>query len=488
MCTFFVCKGNLWNVNCLGQQHSFSTLERTFLRKYRIFETENISPKRNLNPKYSDSCRMIYQWSYRSLTFVIQCFRILALSVESFSFVRLTFEMATMRGQQHSFFDSRTDVLDKASTFFKQKISRPRENLNPRYSDSCPVLYQLSYRSLTLVVQCFWILALAVESFSFSMLIFELSTLIGQQHWFFDPRIDVLEKVPLFSSQKCSNHRKTWTPTFRFTPNAVPVELPGPDIWYPMFLKSGTGGIDIYVRKVNIWNVCGSSIPFWSKNGCSWESVDVFERENVLTQGEFEPLTVGFMLNDLPVELPGPDICYLMFSNTGVIVIFVYKFNVWNGHCSWATTLIFRLKKAWTPTFGSMPNVLPIKLWNTGSGEIFSFVKLTNKMSTVRGQQHSFLLTNGCSWESVEHRSTWYSTKYVYGIVLFCWWRHQVETFSALLVLCSGNSPATGEFPSQRPLTRSFDAFFDPCLNKRLSTQSGGWWFETPSCSLRQSS
>ena len=60
-------------------------------------------------------------------------------------------------------------------------------------------------------------------------------------------------------------------------------------------------------------------------------------------------------------------------------------------------------------------------------------------------------------------------------------WRHQMETFSALLALCAGNSPATGEFPSQSPVTRSFDVFFALCLNKRSSKQSLGWWFETPS-------
>ena len=27
------------------------------------------------------------------------------------------------------------------------------------------------------------------------------------------------------------------------------------------------------------------------------------------------------------------------------------------------------------------------------------------------------------------------------------WWRHQMETFSALLAICAGNSPVTGEFP-----------------------------------------
>ena len=35
------------------------------------------------------------------------------------------------------------------------------------------------------------------------------------------------------------------------------------------------------------------------------------------------------------------------------------------------------------------------------------------------------------------------------------WWSHQMETFSALLAFGAGNSPLTGEFPSQRPVTRS---------------------------------
>ena len=66
----------------------------------------------------------------------------------------------------------------------------------------------------------------------------------------------------------------------------------------------------------------------------------------------------------------------------------------------------------------------------------------------------------------------------------WAWWRHQMETSSALLSLCAGNSPVTDEFPLQRTVTRSFDVFFHLCLNKRLSKQSWGWWFETPSCSL----
>ena len=46
------------------------------------------------------------------------------------------------------------------------------------------------------------------------------------------------------------------------------------------------------------------------------------------------------------------------------------------------------------------------------------------------------------------------------------WWRHQMETFSVLLALWAGKSPVTGEFPSQRPGTRSFYVFVDLRLNK----------------------
>ena len=67
---------------------------------------------------------------------------------------------------------------------------------------------------------------------------------------------------------------------------------------------------------------------------------------------------------------------------------------------------------------------------------------------------------------------------------LTSWWRHQMEAFPALPALCAGNSSVTGDFSAQRPATRSFDVFFDLRLNKRLSEQSWGWWFDTPSCSL----
>ena len=144
----------------------------------------------------------------------------------------------------------------------------------------------------------------------------------------------------------------------------------------------------------------------------------------------------------------------------------------------------------------------------------------------------------------------WYCTEHDSNTG-FPWWRHQMETFSTLLAICAGNSPFPGEFPTQRPVTRSFDitlthndhggvsnhqshgcllnrlfrsrskktsklrvtclcagnspgtgefpaqkasyaenvsiwwrhhdVYFDLRPNKRLSKQSWGWWFETPS-------
>ena len=75
-------------------------------------------------------------------------------------------------------------------------------------------------------------------------------------------------------------------------------------------------------------------------------------------------------------------------------------------------------------------------------------------------------------------------SKSIHGETI-AWWRHQMETLSALLpltallALCAGISPVTGEFPTQRPVTWSFDVFSEICLNKRSSKQSWGCSFET---------
>ena len=67
-----------------------------------------------------------------------------------------------------------------------------------------------------------------------------------------------------------------------------------------------------------------------------------------------------------------------------------------------------------------------------------------------------------------------------YGIAVmhddFIKWKHYPRNWPFLRGIHRG--------PAQRPVTRSFDVFFDLRLNKRLSKQSWSWWFETLSCSL----
>ena len=68
---------------------------------------------------------------------------------------------------------------------------------------------------------------------------------------------------------------------------------------------------------------------------------------------------------------------------------------------------------------------------------------------------------------------------HVYFTGTVCMMTSSNGDISALLAICAGNSPVPGEFPAQRPVTRSFDVFSDLRLNKRLSKQSRGCWFET---------
>ena len=83
-----------------------------------------------------------------------------------------------------------------------------------------------------------------------------------------------------------------------------------------------------------------------------------------------------------------------------------------------------------------------------------------------------------------QHPKCWVCTCAFPGFHELRWRRHQMETFSALLAICAGNSQVPGEFPTQRPVTWSFDVFYDLRPNKRLSKQWWGWWFETQSCPL----
>ena len=112
-----------------------------------------------------------------------------------------------------------------------------------------------------------------------------------------------------------------------------------------------------------------------------------------------------------------------------------------------------------------------ISSWIAGEMRCYMFVwrHTNNFVSMFNSYWPSDAIWSHASW------STFYTKP---------WWRHQMETFSAWLAICAGNSPVPGEFTALRPVTRSFDVFFDLRLNKRLSKQPWGWWFETPSWSL----
>ena len=118
-----------------------------------------------------------------------------------------------------------------------------------------------------------------------------------------------------------------------------------------------------------------------------------------------------------------------------------------------------------------------------GPGELQIFSILTSDWNNAKNSERSAFFYNNKQLHNVRWNSRTITT-----IVANSWWRHQMETISALLAICAGNSPVSGEFPAQRPVTRSFDVFFDLRMDGRLSKHSWSWWLDTLSCPLwRQS-
>ena len=83
-----------------------------------------------------------------------------------------------------------------------------------------------------------------------------------------------------------------------------------------------------------------------------------------------------------------------------------------------------------------------------------------------------------CSWCSREMMKSWHRSDFRSMMT-----SSNGNIFRVTGHLC-GEFTDPGEFPAQRPVARSFEVFFDLRLNKRLSKQSWGWWFETLSRSL----
>ena len=132
--------------------------------------------------------------------------------------------------------------------------------------------------------------------------------------------------------------------------------------------------------------------------------------------------------------------------------------------------------------FSSAGTIAHLSIWLEQKIASIPCTWFENSLQCHVGLMTSKVIDHSIIWSPV--CLGWQQQTYQSSTLLVPWCRHQMETFSALLAICAGNSPITGEFPTQRPVTRSFDVFFDPSLNKRLSKQSWSWWFETPSRSL----
>ena len=95
-----------------------------------------------------------------------------------------------------------------------------------------------------------------------------------------------------------------------------------------------------------------------------------------------------------------------------------------------------------------------------GKNSLVLSVAGENHISMHKSAHGAHLVVQRCGYILVDY--THIVQGYFTGSVAFItlplpWWHHQMETFFALLALCEGNSPATGEFPSQTPVTRSLD-------------------------------
>ena len=133
----------------------------------------------------------------------------------------------------------------------------------------------------------------------------------------------------------------------------------------------------------------------------------------------------------------------------------------------------FRQIKYQTLSVSELNDSMPAE--NSISGDFAKSDRSSSMMTSVRRKA---IFSSRSKYEEIflfcsHHRVCWWNSTDT------SWWRHEMDTFSASLAICVGNSPVPGEFPSQRPVTQSFDVFFDLRLNKRLSKQSRGWWFET---------
>ena len=85
-------------------------------------------------------------------------------------------------------------------------------------------------------------------------------------------------------------------------------------------------------------------------------------------------------------------------------------------------------------------------------------------------------------WNAI--MSMWHQCNEMFAFVITYYYMmtsSNENTFRVTGPLLRGESTGHRWIPTQRPVTRSLDIFFYLRLNKQLSNQSWGWWFETSS-------
>ena len=107
-----------------------------------------------------------------------------------------------------------------------------------------------------------------------------------------------------------------------------------------------------------------------------------------------------------------------------------------------------------------------VRSWNNGMRCMFLYILLKHL------RFYLIVSLNKCVMQ------TFTCTSFIHSIIMMTLSNGNI--FRVTGPLC-GEFTGPGEFPTQRPVTRSIDVFFDLRLNKRWSKQPWGWWFETPS-------
>ena len=130
---------------------------------------------------------------------------------------------------------------------------------------------------------------------------------------------------------------------------------------------------------------------------------------------------------------------------------------MWVGNLTTTVWIIIKIMGSW-----GAPDLVHALIMRTTIWNMISAYCGLNKDGCLWQTPYSYTFTFFISieifWCLNEDKSRFRQLCLVEQVIrhwLNTWWRHQKETFSALLTICAGNSPTIDEFTSQRPVTRA---------------------------------